>query len=188
MQVDNKEKLEQELKMREKQQQENKRDYEEDINTLKIKDKYVDFNIIKLMKSGEGNPILNFSLNVNKCVIRQLFLRLIFTVFSPTGLQKRVYCYCYYYCYRYCHCFPKIKGFGEIALRSDKSRTATIVCKTECRMAVLSKQNFKKILDQFLNLQIREKIDFLKSVALFDQVPFRQYKNILPLLKKRTFN
>eukprot|EP00825_Cyclidium_porcatum_P051717 TRINITY_DN95_c0_g4_i1.p1 TRINITY_DN95_c0_g4~~TRINITY_DN95_c0_g4_i1.p1 ORF type:complete len:990 (+),score=139.82 TRINITY_DN95_c0_g4_i1:2-2971(+) len=79
------------------------------------------------------------------------------------------------------------EGFGELALRSNKFRQATCICKTACKMAVISKENFKNILDNQLNQDLQEKMNFIMSIPQFKKASLRQLSAIIPLMKKRSY-
>ncbi|EAR84713.2 cyclic nucleotide-binding domain protein (macronuclear) [Tetrahymena thermophila SB210] len=79
-------------------------------------------------------------------------------------------------------------NFGEIALRMDKERTATIVCKSNCKFAVISKKGFQRILGDFFRLQLEEKEQFLQNIELFKGYNFAFLANILMNIKKKIYN
>lgn len=45
-------------------------------------------------------------------------------------------------------CLKTGKSFGELALIKHKPRAATIKCVTDCHFAVMSKQDYKKVLSR----------------------------------------
>ncbi|KAL4466751.1 hypothetical protein ABPG74_010348 [Tetrahymena malaccensis] len=79
-------------------------------------------------------------------------------------------------------------NFGEIALRMDKERTATIVCKNNCKFAVISKMGFQRILGDFFRVQLEEKEQFLQNIELFKGYNFAFLANILMNIKKKIYN
>ncbi|KAL4509922.1 hypothetical protein ABPG72_010115 [Tetrahymena utriculariae] len=79
-------------------------------------------------------------------------------------------------------------NFGEIALRMDKERTATIVCKSSCKFAVISKKGFQHILGDFFRIQLEEKEQFLQNIELFQGYNFAFLANILMNIKKKIYN
>jgi CRP-like cAMP-binding protein len=63
------------------------------------------------------------------------------------------------------------KTFGELALINDDKRKATIVTVTNCSFAVLSKEDYKKILGKIEMKKIQQKIEFLNTL------PFMMHYN-----------
>lgn len=59
------------------------------------------------------------------------------------------------------------ESFGEMALINNKPRAATVTAMTNTTLAVLSKSNFKKLIEKFTEKRIEEKIRFLKSYPMF---------------------
>jgi CRP-like cAMP-binding protein len=45
--------------------------------------------------------------------------------------------------------------FGEIALVSEGSRTATATCMTDCRLFILGRREFHSLMDEFPELKMR---------------------------------
>ena len=58
-------------------------------------------------------------------------------------------------------------AFGELALISDKPRAASIEAKEVSILAVLSKAEFKKVLIQETERALKEKINFLEKLPIF---------------------
>lgn len=87
------------------------------------------------------------------------------------------------------------KSFGELGVQKDKNqkitrdktRIATVLCRTNCKFAVMSKADYQSVLG---NLELR-RIERLKE--FFRQIPFlkllpRSALNVLHLsLRKRTY-
>lgn len=57
--------------------------------------------------------------------------------------------------------------FGEMALMNDRFRTASIQCKTDCKLAVLSKENYK-IVSGSIKRHFNERTRFLESIPYFE--------------------
>ena len=53
-------------------------------------------------------------------------------------------------------------GFGEIALISNSKRTATIVCREDCHLLVLSKQIYERLIGDNYTKIHNDKIRFLQ--------------------------
>lgn len=65
------------------------------------------------------------------------------------------------------------KSFGEAALTSKKPcmRNATVYTKTDCYFAVLDKENFQRIINQHINLEVLSRITFVKPIEMFGVLP-----------------
>lgn len=59
-------------------------------------------------------------------------------------------------------------SFGEIALRSNVRRKATILCETDCEFAILSKKVYEAVLKKYQESEQEEKIRFLKNFHFFN--------------------
>ncbi|CAG9330359.1 unnamed protein product [Blepharisma stoltei] len=59
------------------------------------------------------------------------------------------------------------QAFGELSLISDKPRAATITAKEHCILAVLCKQDFKKVLGSIADRTLNERVAYLQSLPLF---------------------
>jgi CRP-like cAMP-binding protein len=55
-------------------------------------------------------------------------------------------------------------GFGDLALVNDKPRTASIVTATECKLVMVEKADYNRILKVFMATEQMEKIMFLKKI------------------------
>ena len=55
-------------------------------------------------------------------------------------------------------------SFGELALNSGAPRAATILCKTDCHFAVMSKADYEKFLLNTAKKNMQLALDFLKSL------------------------
>jgi CRP-like cAMP-binding protein len=58
-------------------------------------------------------------------------------------------------------------GFGELALTDRRPRSATIITKSDCHLAVLDKLSYNRILASLLKQKRIELIDFLQTHVLF---------------------
>lgn len=59
-------------------------------------------------------------------------------------------------------------SFGEIALRKQVTRQATILCEIDTEIAVLSKENYQSILRQYQEETQAKKMKFLKLFSIFN--------------------
>ena len=84
--------------------------------------------------------------------------------------------------------------FGELALKYDIGRTATCVCKTDyCRLGSLSREIFREIIDSnieggVIENELKEKLDFLKKLLLFEGLPFDSFSGIGYSMKLVSFS
>lgn len=59
------------------------------------------------------------------------------------------------------------QSFGELALIANKPRAATIRCMSDTHFAVLSKQDYDKVLGKIEYSALSKMVDFLKVVPIF---------------------
>jgi CRP-like cAMP-binding protein len=59
------------------------------------------------------------------------------------------------------------KSFGELALINDRPRAASVICKNRVIVAVLKKEDFKKILGAVSEKKIEKKVKFLQTIPFF---------------------
>ena len=52
-------------------------------------------------------------------------------------------------------------GFGDIALTTNSSRTATMICAEDTFLMSLSKRAFDQIIGAYMNMKKSEKISFM---------------------------
>lgn len=60
--------------------------------------------------------------------------------------------------------------FGEIALVSEGTRTASATCETDCRLFVLVHRDFHSLMDEFPNLKMRVLETLAQRVRTLDTV------------------
>ena len=77
--------------------------------------------------------------------------------------------------------------FGEVALLSNKPRSATVRCKNLCCFAVLSRKDYKKILSSDVEASIRERMEFLKSLPIFKKLSPGCLKNLSYFITETTY-
>ena len=56
------------------------------------------------------------------------------------------------------------KSFGELALIKNKPRAATIKCLEDCHFAVMSKQDYQKVLQRIEQKNLNKIVDFLHQL------------------------
>ncbi|CAD8097040.1 unnamed protein product [Paramecium sonneborni] len=70
-------------------------------------------------------------------------------------------------------------SFGELALLNDNAkRTATIIAKEDCMLAVMEKHHFKAILGAQEQQKVQDRISFLCSFPFLQSWSFREIKTI----------
>ncbi|KAL4449888.1 hypothetical protein ABPG74_015007 [Tetrahymena malaccensis] len=79
------------------------------------------------------------------------------------------------------------EAFGEIALMTKERRTASMVCKEDSHLMVLSKEGFEKILGSYQQSIVKQKVSFLKSFSFFEKVANSQLMSFLHCFKIITF-
>ncbi|EAS00767.3 cyclic nucleotide-binding domain protein (macronuclear) [Tetrahymena thermophila SB210] len=79
------------------------------------------------------------------------------------------------------------EAFGEIALMTKERRTASMVCKEDSHLMVLSKEGFEKILGSYQQSIVKQKVSFLKSFSFFEKVANSQLMSFLHCFKILTF-
>ena len=110
-------------------QSKNTREFQEDLETITIEEHLPDLMLVKVMREGEGNlPFLLIYLRIS--LLQSPFSAAFrarrrtsapLPLIAGPSLSSLTRCSTYF--------ILLFAGFGEIALRSDKHRTATIVCK-----------------------------------------------------------
>jgi len=63
------------------------------------------------------------------------------------------------------------KGFGELALKKERlmPRAATIKCIGNCHLAVMSKEDYNKVLAKIEARKLRKLIDFFKNIPFLSK-------------------
>lgn len=66
---------------------------------------------------------------------------------------------------------PAGKGFGELALKKERlmPRAATIQCCGRCHLAVMSKEDYKKVLQKIEARNLKKLIEFFKSIPFMSK-------------------
>ena len=81
------------------------------------------------------------------------------------------------------------KSFGELAVQKDasaklerrgKARQATVLCRTDCKFAVMSKADYQSVLDNIDRRRVEALKDFFKQIPLLRGLP-RSVLNTLHL-------
>jgi CRP-like cAMP-binding protein len=79
-------------------------------------------------------------------------------------------------------------SFGELALLSEKPRAATVESKDICVLAVLSKQDFKKILSQEADKSLKEKVNFLFKLPIFSGYTKQSVQKLSYYFQEQVYN
>jgi len=79
------------------------------------------------------------------------------------------------------------QSFGELALISQKPRAATIRCLENCHFAVLSKQDYEKVLGKKEQALFNKMTDFLRSMPIFMHWTKNALLKLTYYFKKREF-
>ena len=77
--------------------------------------------------------------------------------------------------------------FGEIALIQNGKRTATAITIERCELFILNGITFREILKKINKIDLNEKMDLLKSCALFSSLEHNKLKAISNIMIKCTF-
>lgn len=75
-------------------------------------------------------------------------------------------------------------AFGEAALINDAPRGATILWKTNCYFAVISKEDFKNTLLAIEQKTQNKFVNFLKSLKMFNGWTHRKCEKLLHAIEK----
>lgn len=78
-------------------------------------------------------------------------------------------------------------SFGEVALLSNKPRSATVRCNTLSCFAVLSRKDYKKILSSDAELSVKEKTEYLKHLPIFKHESPGMLRNLSYFITESTF-
>ncbi|EAS05256.2 cyclic nucleotide-binding domain protein (macronuclear) [Tetrahymena thermophila SB210] len=63
----------------------------------------------------------------------------------------------------------KGESFGEIALRTEGIRTASVVCREDTHFVSITATTYNEVIDAYHDLLYKEKIDFLRNVSIFQR-------------------
>jgi CRP-like cAMP-binding protein len=80
------------------------------------------------------------------------------------------------------HSYKSGSSFGELALRNDKPRAATIITTAECHFATLSRTDFNKCLAKFDQRLFTHLLNFLHELPFFAHWSKSQLKKLIPSL------
>ena len=78
-------------------------------------------------------------------------------------------------------------SFGELALRQNMPRTATILCKEETHFGVLGREEFQRVLSEHYNNIVTKNLEFLQSFPIFNMWSLAALEEIFHHLKKEVF-
>ncbi len=80
-------------------------------------------------------------------------------------------------------------SFGEASLVSGHmQRNATILCKTDCYFAILDKDNYEKIIGEQLEIELNNRVNFLKNIHIFSALPDNVIRTMIYFLKIKSFS
>jgi CRP-like cAMP-binding protein len=78
------------------------------------------------------------------------------------------------------------EGVGELALISKKPRAASVLCREECHFAVLSRENYTRILARAHEELLQEKIDLLSLHPVFGKWTSNALRRLSYLFKVKS--
>ncbi|OMJ85113.1 hypothetical protein SteCoe_13639 [Stentor coeruleus] len=78
-------------------------------------------------------------------------------------------------------------SFGELALLSNKPRSATVKCKEVSYFAILTQKDYKRILRTDAEKSIHDRVEFLKGLPIFALTNHTTLKNLAYMMTENTF-
>ncbi|OMJ93958.1 hypothetical protein SteCoe_3020 [Stentor coeruleus] len=78
-------------------------------------------------------------------------------------------------------------SFGELALLSNKPRSATVKCNETSYFAVLTQKDYKRILRTDAEKSIHDRVEFLKNLPIFALANHTTLKNLAYIMTENTF-
>ena len=84
--------------------------------------------------------------------------------------------------------FEPGEGFGEIAIMNREPRTATLVCREETHLMVLSREGFEMLMGNYHNFIIKEKLQFFNSFSFFKSTSQSKIQHMILSLKPKTYS
>ena len=78
-------------------------------------------------------------------------------------------------------------SFGELALLNNESRSATVKCLEQCYLAVIVQRDYKKILRSDAEKTVKERVEILKHLPIFNEVSESSLKCLGYLLTEATY-
>ncbi|EWS74605.1 cyclic nucleotide-binding domain protein (macronuclear) [Tetrahymena thermophila SB210] len=79
-------------------------------------------------------------------------------------------------------------SIGDIALLRDQKKNSGIICKEDSHFLVLEKEDFNKIIADMEEREVQNKINFLKSLKIFELFSRRQLETSMIYLNKLKVN
>eukprot|EP00927_Polykrikos_kofoidii_P043783 TRINITY_DN37879_c0_g1_i1.p1 TRINITY_DN37879_c0_g1~~TRINITY_DN37879_c0_g1_i1.p1 ORF type:complete len:1397 (-),score=198.30 TRINITY_DN37879_c0_g1_i1:115-4281(-) len=79
------------------------------------------------------------------------------------------------------------KIFGEIALHVDGPRTASVLTKTDCVLAVLSRNDYKATLQDVLEKQRQQRLEFLRHITFLENAQENTLLKLVSSMRSRHF-
>ena len=83
---------------------------------------------------------------------------------------------------------PAGKSFGDLALLNSSARTATVRAGTICKLWTLDRQTLRTFLAEQERKELTEKMEFLRSVKLFEQISDYTLEKIAEVMQQQTFD
>ena len=75
-------------------------------------------------------------------------------------------------------------SFGELALRNDKPRAATIIATADSHFATLSRADFNRCIARFDQRKLANLLDYLYSLPFFQHWSKSKLKKLVPSFNK----
>ena len=88
------------------------------------------------------------------------------------------------------------KSFGELAVQKEqnvkiahlaKARKATVLCRTDCKFAVMSKSDYQSVLDNIDRRKVDKLRDFFKQIPFLRLLPRSMLNTLHLCLNKRRY-
>ena len=83
---------------------------------------------------------------------------------------------------------PSGRAFGDLALLNSSARTATVKASQVCHLWILDRQRFRSILAKNEKIEMKQKMVFLRSVKLFEQISDYSLEKIADVMQMVSFN
>lgn len=83
---------------------------------------------------------------------------------------------------------PEGKSFGDVALTKNGIRNATILAGANCYLGVLDKENYTRIIGEYLAQLMKKKHKFISRLPLFVHFSNKDIETISPEFQEETFH
>lgn len=81
----------------------------------------------------------------------------------------------------------KRDGFGDLALVNDEPRAATIITTEFCQLVYIDRSDFNRIVKFTYEKEIKEKILFLKKIAILEDLSYPALKSVAQVIEWKKF-